>query len=180
MRWLATKQTRDAEHARRLLTLCLTTACICIRFHARSAKNRLDPKQSFSPALKQDIFSTLPNISMLLLVLAGIAVMFSARSRLRTLLTLAALTAIVAGLPPATKNALIHTVAQLPIWLTLLVAGFVLLGLLGAIARLFIGKAAADSMVGDLAAGMVRALLLPYLLPYRFIRRLIRRYTHTD
>lgn len=73
--------------------------------------------------------------------------------------------------------ALMETLSGLPLWFILtfstIVVAFVILGLFSAFARLFMSADAADAMVGDLAASLVKAVLVPFRGPFRALRRLI-------
>jgi len=67
-------------------------------------------------------------------------------------------------------------VELLPSWVILIVMGVVALVFLQIIAGFIFGQRAADSMIGSLTAGMVRALVRILILPLGIIRRILRNF----
>lgn len=62
----------------------------------------------------------------------------------------------------------------LPSWVMLLFMAFVALAFLRVVASFIIGKGAADTMVGNLAADLVRFLVQILILPIHIVRRIFR------
>ena len=65
----------------------------------------------------------------------------------------------------------------LPPWVTLLFMALVALAFLQVVVSLIIGKAAADTMAGNLAADLVRFVVRILILPLYIVRRILRMIT---
>lgn len=62
----------------------------------------------------------------------------------------------------------------LPPWVTLIFMTFIALVFLQILATFILGKGAADTMVGNLAADLVRFLVRIVILPLQIVRRILR------
>jgi hypothetical protein len=62
----------------------------------------------------------------------------------------------------------------LPFWATLVFMAFVALVFLRVVASFVLGKAAADTMVGNLATDLIRLLIIILIFPIQVIRQLRR------
>ena len=105
----------------------------------------------------------------LVLVVAVFALMFGLM-RGRTFLAIAALIAFL----PVVALAVEAVLAELPPWVALLVLVAVGLAMLRAVASLILGGRAADTMVGTLAADVVRLAVTGMFLPFRLAGRAAR------
>lgn len=105
----------------------------------------------------------------LVLVVAVFALMFGLM-RGRTFLGIAALIALL----PVVALAVEAVLAELPPWVALLVLVAVGLAMLRAVASLILGGRAADTMVGTLAADVVRLAVIVIFLPFRLVGRAAR------
>ena len=63
---------------------------------------------------------------------------------------------------------------QLPPWLSLVILAFFCLAILRGLAALVLGQRAADTMVGNLAADLVRLVVTILILPLRIVRAAFR------
>jgi hypothetical protein len=70
-------------------------------------------------------------------------------------------------------------VEELPPWLSLLLLAFIGLSMLQGLAALLLGPRAADTMVGSLAADLVRFVVGMLVLPLRLVRWAIRSWSNT-
>lgn len=61
----------------------------------------------------------------------------------------------------------------LPHWVTLIFMAFIALVFLQIVATFFFGKGAADAMIGNLAAYLVRSLVQFLILPLKIIRQIL-------
>lgn len=109
-------------------------------------------------------------LAVLLVMLVGFEVMFRLVS-LRAALVLV----LLAGALPVFGPPLLHATLELPVWVLMAGGAWVGIALLRLLARPLLGQEAADSMAGDLAAGLVRLKLQIVLLPVRAVRALARR-----
>jgi xanthine/uracil permease len=62
----------------------------------------------------------------------------------------------------------------LPPWVTAIFVAFLALVFLQVVVSFILGKAAADTMVGNLAADLVRWLVMILILPVQIVRRVFR------
>ncbi|MEM2001034.1 MAG: hypothetical protein QXT77_00110 [Candidatus Methanomethylicaceae archaeon] len=115
----------------------------------------------------------LPDEALPLLIIGiGLALMIGLM-RLRAALSLIGLFLFFSLLSPFVEALLV----ELPAWILLLILAWVGLAILRGLATLFLGRGAADEMVGTLAAHLVIVILL---LPVRILRWVFRLLTHSN
>ena len=83
-------------------------------------------------------------------------------------------TAVLGSLPAAKPTFQLWLGQGLPIWLSRMVSALFALAALGGLASLITGRAAAESIVDDLAASLIKFLTLPVLLPLRSLQCLFQ------
>ena len=103
-------------------------------------------------------------------MLSGLALILQAKKLAGTMLA-TGIGCVVVGAAPGLLVPLFTIIKSLPTWVILLIAVFISLSVLGAIASIFIGKAAAASMVGNLAAWIIRRIILLLILPFTALRK---------
>ena len=131
--------------------------------------NGIDPS-----AMATQLAPLLLALGALFIALSGLALIMQFKNVAKSLM-LSGVCCAVAGSAPGLLASLIASMKSLPVWLVLILAVFLSLSLLGTFASLFIGKAAAASMVGNLAAWVVRRVLLLLILPFTALRKIFSR-----
>ena len=109
-----------------------------------------------------------------LVTLSGLVLMLQAkRTAVRMFVT--GIGCVVIGSVPGLLVPVFILIKSMPVWLTMIIAFFMSLALLGAFAAIFIGRAAAAVMIGSLAAWVIQRILLLLILPFSALRRVINR-----
>jgi hypothetical protein len=88
----------------------------------------------------------------------------------RTMLGILGLVLLFPILSPFVESAM----GSLPPWIALLILVIVGLSILRGLAALFIGQRAADTMTGNLAADVVRLIVMCLFLPFRLVGSIFR------
>lgn len=105
-----------------------------------------------------------------LVALAGLVLMLQAKkTAVRMFVT--GIGCVVIGSVPGLLVPVFLLIKSMPVWLTMIIAFFISLSLLGAFAAIFIGRAAAAVMIGSLAAWIIQRMLLLFILPFSALRR---------
>jgi hypothetical protein len=107
----------------------------------------------------------LPDEALILLIAAaGLLLILGFRGLAGSLLAMAVLLPMLAPFVEALMS-------ELPLWVAVGILLVIGLAILRAFASLFLGRRAADHMVGILAADVVRLLVLGLLWPFRMLGR---------
>lgn len=124
--------------------------------------------------LAHQLIPLLPQLGVLFIMAMGLALILQQKG-LAAKLGITGVGFVIAGaMGPEALAAILDFFGGLPVWLLVLVAGLLLLSLLGSFAAIFIGKEAAAAMVGNLAASLVRALAFMFLWPIKQLRKVFR------
>ncbi len=127
-------------------------------------------------AMASDLVQFLVYGAVLLIVLGGLCFMmpFIPRRVGGHLIFYGMIFAVVGGLGPGPLVALYEYAMGLPWWVLVIVSGLLVLSALQVFVALFLGKAAAATFAGSLAASLFRAVFWILLAPFRGLRRLFR------
>jgi hypothetical protein len=112
----------------------------------------------------------LPDAALPLLFVGGCLALMFGLIRGRALFGILGLLLVLPVLGPVTEAVM----QQLPPWLSLVILAFFCLAILRGLAALVLGQRAADTMVGNLAADLVRLVVTILILPLRIVRAAFR------
>lgn len=117
-------------------------------------------------------------VGTLLIIVSGLAFMFSFNRSKRTAGTLfffgviaVALGAILPSLSPAKYASVWSFFEAIPLWVKVIVGGLIIISVLQGFVSMFLGRPAADSFAGNLTASLFRGVIVVLLAPFRLLSR---------
>lgn len=111
------------------------------------------------------------NVAVLFFVLGGILIMLNLRGPASLLFCAGVACVALVALGPNVIESAFRWIAGLPLWLMISIGALVAIRLTGSFISVFIGRRAADAMMGNLAADLVRVVVLIMVAPIRLLRR---------
>ncbi len=121
--------------------------------------------QEYVINLLEELAPLLGVLGVALCMAAILALIVSARQTAGKLFWLGLISIVVRYLIPSMAR-------EIPVWIILAVLALMGLAMLGSFVAVFIGKDAANTMVGGLAADVVRGVFKVMILPLKALKRL--------
>lgn len=106
-----------------------------------------------------------------LFIVSGLLLIFQLKRAAARLFVLGVVSTVLGALGPDLAP-LLAFLQALPLWLVVLIGALLGLVLLRAFVSIFIGRSAADTMAGTLAAGLFKSFFLAVVMPFKLLRKL--------
>lgn len=111
------------------------------------------------------------NVAVLFFILGGILIMIKLRGAAGLLFSAGIACIGLAALGPRAMESAFRWIGGLPLWIVISIGALFAVRVTGIFISLFIGRRAAEAMMGNLAADLVRVLVLIIVAPIRVLRR---------